>query len=109
MPESVLTQTVPAVLAGGGGFEGLLVVEAGVVLLDALEVLDELDGAGELAGAGAAVGVGLGAGAEFALAAEVEGAGDEDEGVEADSLASLFFERLLFLVAPESVAELSAA
>jgi hypothetical protein len=106
MPESVLTQTVPAVLAGGGGFEGLLVVEAGVVFLDAL---DELDGAAELAGAGAAVGVGLGAGAEFELAAEVGGAGDEDEGVDADSLASLFFERLLFLVAPESAAELSAA
>jgi hypothetical protein len=109
MPESVLTQTVPAVLAGGGGFEGLLVVEVDAVLLDALEVLDELDGAAELAGADAAVGVGLGAGAEFEFAAGVEDAGDEDAGVEADSLESLFLERLFFLVAPESAAELSAA
>ena len=98
----MLTQTVPAVLAGGG-FEALLVVEVDEVLL-ALEVLDELDGAGELAGAGAAVGAALGGGAEFALAVGVE-----DAGVEADSLESLFFERLFFLVAPEFAAGLSVA
>ena len=85
-------------LAGGGGFEAVL-VDAGVDLLGALDEV-ELDGAG----VGVAVGVGLEVAAEFEL-----GAGAEDVGVEADSLESVFFERVFFLVAPESVEELSAA
>ena len=93
-----MTQTVPAVLAGGGGFEAALVEDE----LDLEGALDEveLDGVG----AGVAVGVGLEAAAAFELAVGAEAA-----GVEADSLVSVFFERVFFLVAPASVAELSAA
>ena len=94
----MLTQTVPAVFAGGGGFEA--------VLLDAELDLEGALGEVELdaVGAGVAVGVGLEAGAEFELAA-----GAEDAELEPDSLVSVFFERVFFLETPESVPALSAA
>jgi hypothetical protein len=95
MPESVLTQTMPAEFAGGGALEFVLAAEE----LDFAELPDELEGAGVLAGVGIAVGVGFDGGVALALAA----------GAEAESLESLFFERLFFLVAPESADEWSAA
>ena len=94
----MLTHTVPAVFAGGGGFEAVL-VDAELDLVGALDEL-ELDGAG--------VGVAVGVGLEVVAALELA-AGVEDAGVEADSAESLFFVRLFFLVAPESDAEVSAA
>jgi hypothetical protein len=99
MPESVLTHTVPAVLAGGGELGFVLADEE----LDLLEPLDEFEAAGVLEGVGVAVGVGFDAGAGFKLAVGV------DAGVAADSVESLFFERLFFLVVPESADEVSAA
>jgi hypothetical protein len=71
--------------------------------LDLLEPLDEFAVAGVLGGVGVAVGVGFDAGAGFELAVGV------DAGLAADPVESLFFERLFFLVVPESADELSAA
>jgi hypothetical protein len=76
----VLTQTVPAGLAGGG-FDVVLVVAE----LDLVGVLDEFEL--DEADVGVAVGVGLEVAAEFELAAGVE-----DVGEEADSVESIFFE-----------------
>jgi hypothetical protein len=108
MPESVFTQTMPLLFAGGvcccGAAFG---VEAG--LLDGAEELPEE--LGELAGALE----GAGAGAEAGLELEVaEGEPDELEvepeaGCDASADVSDFFVRFFFVVvAPESL-ELSAA
>jgi hypothetical protein len=96
-PESVFTQTVPAVFPGGGGLEDAVLLEAE---LDLLEVVDE---AGVLAGVLAGVDDGL---AEDVVEAvepvglDVAGAALPAEAEEDASAELDFFERLFFFVEP---------
>lgn len=93
MPESVFTQTIPALFAGGACWVAVG-FEAGAVAAELLLDTGVAAGAGLLAGtveaAGLAAGVGL-------LAGAVEAAGvGAAAAVEADSVDLDFFERLFF-------------
>jgi hypothetical protein len=111
MPESVFTQTMPLLFAGGvcccGAAFG---VEAG--LLDAAEELPEELGelAGALEGAGAGAGAGAGLELEVAEAEPDELEVEPEAGCDASADVSDFFVRFFFVVvAPESLELLAAA
>ena len=89
-PESVFTQTMPALFAGGACFDAAAGFEAGALLLVVL--------AGAVAAVGVAGGVAAGAFVLAAAGAEVEAAVEEAD----------FFERLFFGVAASSVVRVPA-
>ena len=103
MPESVLTQTMPLLFAGGACCCAVGVPFSVEDLLDA-ELDDEL--AGALEGAGAGVGAGL----ELELALEEPDELDEAAGAEPDASADVsdFFVRFFFVVVALESLELSA-
>ena len=101
MPESVLTQTMPLLFAGGGCCCAVGVPFSVEDLLDA-PLDDEL--------AGALEGAGVGAGLELELALEEPDELDEAAGAEPDASADVsdFFVRFFFVVVALASLELSA-
>lgn len=104
MPESVLTQTMPLLFAGG-----VCCCAVGTDFSVEADLLDEL--AGALEGAGVAAGVEAGLEFEFELELaepELELDVDPEVGCDASADVSDFFERFFLVVVALESAELSA-